>query len=188
MPNSSQQVHPQAEARTPSPEVALSTRTSPSKLVKVSSTVDMPVFQKFSSCDRDITQVARQFELDKHTAEAEVRALRRKLADITNQEEEDDLEAPPSKRNRTNEDDQDDNDEESQVINAGHRFVILYSPWLRDGEGTFKVECNPELNGAERFESAENKIQGEVQEIKTVLGAKLFGEMSSEPWIARAVS
>jgi hypothetical protein len=36
MPNYSQQVHPQAEDRTPSPEVSLSTRTSPSKLVKVS--------------------------------------------------------------------------------------------------------------------------------------------------------
>ena len=36
MPNSSRQVHPQVENQTPSPEISLSTRTSPSKLVKVS--------------------------------------------------------------------------------------------------------------------------------------------------------
>jgi hypothetical protein len=65
---------------------------------------------------------------------------------------------------------------------------MLYSPWLRDGEGTFKVECDPESDEAERFESADNKIQGEVREIKMVLGARLSDEMSSEPWIAKAVS
>ena len=44
------------------------------------------------------SQVACQFELDKNTAEAEVRELRQKLADITNQEEDNDnIEPPPSK-------------------------------------------------------------------------------------------
>lgn len=132
-------------------------------------------------------QVARQFELDKNTAETEVRELRRKLADITNQEEDNDsAEAPPSKRSRTSDVDRDD--EETDVINAGHRFAMLYSPWLRKGEGTFKVECNSESEEAERFENAENKIQGQVREIKIVLGAQLSGEMSSEAWIAKAVS
>jgi hypothetical protein len=44
------------------------------------------------------------------------------------------------------------------------------------------------LDEAERFEGADNKIQGEVREIKIVLGAQLSGEMSSELWIAKAVS
>ena len=113
--------------------------------------------------------------------------MRRKLADITNQEEDDNgeaLEAPPPKRSRTS----DENDEETQVTSAGHRFVILYSLWLRHGEATFKVECDPESDEAERFESTDNKIQGEVQEINIVLGARLSSEMSSEPWIAKAVS
>jgi len=142
-----------------------------------------------SSCDRDITQVARQFEVDKNTAEAEVRELRRKLTDITNQEEDNDTEeAPPSKRSRTGDVDRDENDEETQVTSAGHRFVMLYSPWLRHGEGTFKVECDPESDEAERFENADNKIQGELREIKIILGDRLSSEMSSEPWIAKAVS
>ena len=132
-------------------------------------------------------QVARQFELDKNTAETEVRELWRKLADITNQEEDNNsTEAPPSKQSWTSDVDRDD--EETNVINAGHRFVMLYSPWLQNGEGTFKVKCNLESEEAERFENAKNKIQGQVREIKMVLGVQLSGEMSSEAWIVKAVS
>lgn len=186
MPSSSQQIN---QRRTPSPEaeIVLSTRTSPSKLVKVSFRPFLDDWRvKFSSCDHD-TQVARLFELDKNTAEAEVRELRWKLADITNQEN---TEAPPSKRSRTSNVDRDElhDAEETHVIDAGHRFVMLYSPWLRNGEGTFKVECDSESEEAERFENAENKIQGQVWEIKMVLGAQLSGEMYSEAWIAKAVS
>ena len=136
-------------------------------------------------------QVARMFELNKNTAEAEIRELRRKLADITNQEEDNDnTEAPPSKRSRTSDVDRDElhDAEETHVIDAGHRFVMLYSLWLRNGEGTFKIECDLESAEAERFENAENKTQGQVREIKMVLGAQLSGEISSEAWIAKAVS
>ena len=61
-------------------------------------------------------------------------------------------------------------------------------PWLRNGEGTFKVKCNLDSEEAERFENAKNKIQGQVREIKMVLGVQLSGEMSSEAWIVKAVS
>jgi len=191
MPSSSQQVN-QHESRTPSPEIVLSTRTSPSKLVKVSFQPFLDMIDTSTFHHVTVTpQVARLFELDKNTAKAEVRELRRKLADITNQEEDNDnAEAPPSKRSRTSDVDRDElhNAEETHVIDAGHRFVMLYSPWLRNGEGTFKVECDVESEEAERFENAENKIQGQVREIKMVLGAHLSGEMSSEAWIAKAVS
>ena len=53
MPNSSQQVRPQLENQTPSPEIALSTRTSPSKLVKVS--FSWLLTHQISSCDCNIT-------------------------------------------------------------------------------------------------------------------------------------
>ena len=61
-------------------------------------------------------------------------------------------------------------------------------PWLRNGEGTFKVKCNLESEEAECFENAKNKIQGQVLEIKMVLKVQLSGEMSSEAWIVKAVS
>lgn len=109
-----------------------------------------------------------------------------------NQEDaESEPEAPTRKRSRMNNTDSDNNDgtnEETEVINGGHQFVILYSPWLRLGEGTFKVEYNPELDESERFENGDNKVQGQLQEIKKLLGAQLFDELSSEAWIAKVVS
>lgn len=136
-------------------------------------------------------QVARQFEVDKHVAEAEVRALRRKLADATNEEDDDDdIGLPLSKRSRVSNAGQDEVDEESVAINAGRRFVILFAPWLRRGEETFKIKYNTELlvDEDERFENVDNKIQGEIREIKIVLGDSLAREMATQPWIAKAVS
>ena len=117
----------------------------------------------------------------------EARELRRKLADISNQnDQEDDPEAPLSKRSRTNE--PGEPDPEAQVISAGHQFVILYSPWLRLGEETFKAECAEESIEAERFENSDSKVQGQLGEIRKILGTQLAGEMTSEVWIAKAVS
>lgn len=131
-----------------------------------------------------LQQIARQFELEKNTARAEAQELRRKLEDITNQEDEGDPEIPPSKRSRTNE----EPDVETQVISAGHQFVMLYSPWLHLGQETFKVEYDPEATESERFENGENKVQGELREIRKLLGARLASDMPSETWIGKAVS
>ncbi|PPQ94907.1 hypothetical protein CVT25_004425 [Psilocybe cyanescens] len=141
----SQQARPQPEDRSPSPEIALSITTSPSKLVK--------------------------------------------LTDITNQEEDgSDTESPPPKRSRTNNEESGNykgETEETQVINAGHQFVILYSLWLWLGAGTFKVEYDPNSNEAKHFENEDSRVQGQLQEIKQVLGPRLFSEISSEAWIAK---
>lgn len=117
----------------------------------------------------------------------EARELRRKLADISNNNNQaDDPEAPLSKRSRT--DDSGEPDPETQVISTGHQFVILYSPWLRLGEETFKVEYVEESIETERFENSDSKVQGQLREIRKVLGTQLAGEMVSEAWIAKAVS
>lgn len=111
--------------------------------------------------------------------------LRRKLTDITNQEEDgSDTAAPPSKKRRH--DDNGDGTNEDQVIKAGHQFVILYSPWLRLGEGTFNVEYDEEFDEGQRFENGDNKAQGQLREIMKVLGARLSAEMS-EAWLVKAV-
>ena len=44
------------------------------------------------------------------------------------------------------------------------------------------------MNHGDRFENSHNKAQGQVQEVMEVLGARLSEEMSSESWIAKAVS
>ena len=88
--------------------------------------------------------------------------------------------------------DPDDSDngtnEETKVIDAGRQFVILYSPWLRLREGTFKSEYDPDSEEGERFENGDNKVQGQLREIMKVLGARLSDKMFSETWIAKAVS
>ena len=70
MPSSSRQVNLHG-SRTPSPEVVLSTRTSPSKLVKVSFQLSLMIDASTFHHVTAIPQVARQFELEKNTAEAE---------------------------------------------------------------------------------------------------------------------
>jgi len=117
----------------------------------------------------------------------EVRELRRKLVHISNNDNQaDDPEAPSSKQSRT--DDSGEPDPETHVISTGHQFVILYSPWLRLGEETFKVEYVEESIEAECFENSDSKVQGQLREIRKVLGTQLAGEMISEVWIAKAVS
>lgn len=137
-------------------------------------------------------QIARQFELDKTTAQNEVRELRRKLASITNKGDESGDEDPPRKRNRVNLGDASENDrttnDELLVTNAAHQFVILYSLWLRLGEATFMTELDPDWIEAERFENSDNKVQGQLRDIKKVLGDQLSSEMASETWIPRVVS
>jgi len=135
-----------------------------------------------------MSKVARDFELDKNAAQAEARNLRRKLADLTNQEEgPSNTDASPSKRSRLNEDSDDNTTNEDLVIKAGHQFVILYAPWLQLGEGTFKIEYVPDSDEGQRFENGDNKVQGQLQEIRKVLGARLSAEMS-ETWLIKAVS
>jgi len=74
------------------------------------------------------------------------------------------------------------------VINAGHKFVLVYSVWLRLGEEIFKIDYNPDFDEAERFENIENKDQSQLREIRKVLGCQLANEVPSETWIAKAVS
>ena len=86
MPSSSQQVNLH-RSWTPSPEVILSTRTSPSKLVKVSFQLSLMIDASTFYHVTTIPQVAHQFKLETNTTEAEAQELQWKLADITNQEE-----------------------------------------------------------------------------------------------------
>jgi len=185
MASSSQQIPSLVQSWSPTPDVVLSVTTTPSKLVKVCDNIHVCVC--FPLTRLYPPKIARQFQLEKNTARTESQALRRKLANITNQTDED-AEAPPTKRTRANGDLDDSTNEETQVVNAGHKFVMVYSLWLRLGEDMFKIDFNPDINDAERFENIENKDQGQLHEIRKVLGWQLANDVSSETWIAKAVS
>ncbi len=74
-PSSSQQVPHQPEEQSPSPTVALSVTTTPSKLVKVSW---LTMYDHIMTAS--LRQITCQFELEKSTAQAEAHELQQKLA------------------------------------------------------------------------------------------------------------
>ncbi|KAF8994668.1 hypothetical protein BDQ17DRAFT_1251509, partial [Cyathus striatus] len=129
---------------------------------------------------------AHHFEVEKNLAQEEIRDLHRKLEDAANYDDDSDIEAPVRKRIHTAPSDSDEQDIRTQVVNAGRKYVILCGLWLRLGAGTFQVVYNPETTDYERFENAQNKIQGQIREIREILGPGLAADMSSDMCIANA--
>jgi hypothetical protein len=77
-------------------------------------------------------KIARRYELERNNAAAELKVLRRRLGDITN----DDAEPPhTSKRRRTRSPSPDSENEgvgdranDTFVHQSGHKFFLIYSP------------------------------------------------------------
>ena len=125
-------------------------------------------------------------ELDKDAAQAEIRELRRKLADISNQSDSDN-ETPRVKKVRANSDNVSmDMAREDQVTKMGYLFVMMYGPWLQLGAATFKTKYNGNFCNSERFNTTDTKVQGQLHEIMEIMDPHLSQEIS-EPWLAKAV-
>ena len=117
-------------------------------------------------------------ELDKDAAQAEIRELRRKLADISNQSDSDN-ETPPVKKVRANPDNVSmDMAREDQVTKMGHLFVMMYGPWLQLGAATFKTEYDGNFCDSERFNTTDTKVQGQLHEIMEIMDPHLSQEIS----------
>ncbi|KAF9554036.1 hypothetical protein CPC08DRAFT_753896 [Agrocybe pediades] len=152
------------DRRSSSPEITLSLTTSPAKLIKY----------------------ARNLEIDRTTAQAEILNLRRKLADIArndaNGSDDDETEEPTRKKSRTHSHAQADKAYEEKARQAGHLFVINKGLFLQAGVETFGTALDPEFDEAQRFENADNKIQGQLREIMKVLGPQLSDEIT-DAWL-----
>ena len=106
-------------------------------------------------------KIARRLELERNNATAELKVLRRRLGEITN----DDAETPPtSKRRRTRSPSPSSEDEgvssranDTFVYQSGHKFFLIYGPWVHLGDDLFETKFNEAYNNAERFENDENK-------------------------------
>ncbi len=141
-------------------------------------------------------EVVRQYEVEKNSAQAEVNRLNRRLADVTN--DGDDSTHMPKRRRTTYHPADASSDEEDAIVTAtraqehfvyqaGHKFFLLYAPWLHGGEDIFEVPIDEQYNAAERFENDENKAQGQLQEILGLLCAKFEQQTLSQRWIRRQV-
>ena len=177
----------------------LGTDTSRAELLKVTAQFLTLCVVQLTSCDR-ISEFARQYQVDKNTAQAEVNRLTRKLADITNDNDGNNSSTHArAKRQRVHHDspsaDTDDEDmdtgtraSEQFVYQAGHKFFLLCAPWIRSGDNLFDLDVDEDYDAADRFKDDQNKDQGQLREIVDLLQEKFQVHSLSKRWLRRQVS
>jgi hypothetical protein len=70
----------------------------------------------------------------------------------------------------------------------GHKFCIIYAPWVYKGADIFKVKFNGVYDTTERSKDDNNKFQGQLQEIVGLLKEQLSQEtILSQKWVRREV-
>ena len=120
-------------------------------------------------------------------------ALRRKLSDITNDDNE--TRTPhKSKRQRIRSPSASSEDEgegsradDTYVYHAGHKFFLIHGPWIRLADDLFGTKFDEAYNAVERFENDENKAQGQLQEVWSLLCGKFERVALQQKWVHRAV-
>lgn len=134
--------------------------------------------------------------MEKNTAQAEVNRLNRRLVDVTN--DGDDSTHMPKRRRTFHHPVHASSDEEDATVTvnrthehfvyqAGHKFFLLYAPWMHGGDDIFEVNVDECYNAAERFENDENKVQGQLQEILSLLCPKFDQQTLNQRWLRRQV-
>ena len=157
------------------------------------------------SCDR-VSEIARRNQAAKNSLSQENEALHRKLADISNDNNDENNENPGtgtthrSKRRKTHNPTPAGSDDEAQddtgageledefVSNMGHKFCIIYAPWVYKGADIFKIKSDDMYDATERFEDDNNRFQGQRHEIVGLLREQLSQEtILSQKWVCREV-
>ncbi|KAJ7572772.1 hypothetical protein C8J56DRAFT_806535 [Mycena floridula] len=120
--------------------------------------------------------------------EGEIKKLKRnRLADVTNGDVDDEDESgdgePAQKRLRAGD------DSEARAITAqvkllGRRFVVQYGMWLVKGTETFLAEAVDDYEVGERFENEENKVQGQLRELRECI-PKTFHPQMENIWFGK---
>ena len=119
-------------------------------------------------------EIARQYQVDKRTAQAEVSRLTRKLADITNDNDNNDS-ASRDKRQRVSPstDTHTGNRASEQfVYQAGQKFFFFCAPWIRSGDSLFDLDVDENYDAADRFQNNKNMAQGQLRDIINLLQEK----------------
>ena len=157
---------------------------------------------KLTSCDR-VSEIARQFEVEKNASAIEVKRLRRKLADVTNDDNDNDGDGDSNgrpKRRRTCQDPPHVNSDEEAVdttsgnhsderfvYQVGHKFFLLHAPWIHAGDDLFDTEVDEHYDPTERFENDRNKLQGQLKEILDLLQVRFQQQALRQRWLRRQV-
>ena len=105
---------------------------------------------------------------------------KRKLADTTNED-------PGSRKKKRNESPERDTDTDV-VETSGKSFTIMNLFWLKNHAKTFSTRVNDQYNPHERFDTADNRIQGQIIEIRAALPARFSDDIHESKWLKTTVS
>lgn len=144
-------------------------------------------------------QIARRFEAEKNTAQAELKFLSRKFADLPDDPNGNTSNRKTKRCRIRHESLPADSDEETItasrtsaderfVFQAGHKYFLLCAPWLRTGDDLFDTDVDKHYDPAERFENDANKVQGQLKEVLDLVQDKFQEEALGQRWFRRQVS
>ncbi|KAJ7760760.1 hypothetical protein B0H14DRAFT_2461105 [Mycena olivaceomarginata] len=74
-------------------------------------------------------------------------------------------------------------DDETKVKRAGRLFVLNYGLWVKGNARIFDIDIDPAYDEKKRFDTAANKIQGQLREIESILPK--VDSKRRKSWIAR---
>lgn len=111
------------------------------------------------------------------------RGYKRQLADATNQED-------PAESRKKKREDSPERDDEERVEDIGRAFTIMNLFWLTNPAKTFRTTLDTQYNPHERFENTDNKIQGQLVEIRAVLPIEYLDldAIKESKWLRKTVS
>jgi hypothetical protein len=202
MPQAANRTHSRSHSTSSSDDEnvpPLSLDTSKEALIKVSYLAI--TINDTQSCDR-ISEIARQHQARKNTLSQENEALRRKLTDISNNNDTEPTRRQKRRRthssthtgtdsdhvNETLDDTSTGQAEDEFVNNVGHKFCIIYALWVRKGTDIFTIKLDDTYDATQRFENDDNKVQGQLQEIVSLLQERLDQDVIlDQRWVRRDV-
>lgn len=76
---------------------------------------------------------------------------------------------------------------EQFVYQAGHKFFLLYAPWIRSGDNLFDIDLEEDYDVADRFEDDNNKAQGQLRDIIDLIQEKFQVEALRRRWFRKQV-
>ncbi|KAJ7591790.1 hypothetical protein C8J56DRAFT_886553 [Mycena floridula] len=137
-----------------------------------------------SKSRQTLAYIVRRYQEKASDLEAEVQNLKRKtLADVTNGNEDSDAGEgsdgePAAKKSRAG-DGPEDTDLLAEVGLLGRRFVLKYGMWLINGTETFLEQVDDNYEASEHFETVENKVQGQLQDLLECIPIGLHSELEN---------
>ncbi|KAF7967342.1 hypothetical protein HWV62_34675 [Athelia sp. TMB] len=152
-----------------------SNASSPLQEPNFSGSIDM------NSTPRTLRKIAYGFQLDANDIRAENNELKRKLADLENQQ------AGSKKKNSGATEETDEEQDRNELVkNLAHKSVLMCWLWLRMGAKTFSEQVDPEYSPLDRFDNTKGKVQGELSDLLELLPPQLqSAECMASSWLRR---